>query len=430
MHFWDLLSLIKDNLGRRKGRVAMTAVGVVIGTAAVVVLVSLGIGLQTSATSQLYGIGDLTKIDVYQKMGDRSSGKSGATLQVKALTPQIVKEISQLNGVSKVLPVDFLSGGGSISYGQMETWPNIIGVDTHDLSDLDLKVAEGELSLAKGTAVIGSWVPKSFYNPKQSNVSDKPVRQELLGKRLTLTVTRYTQSGETVTKKYPIMIVGVLEETRSESDGSFYMNLDDVSAMNEWLNGKRMNRNKDGYTRLIVKAENADVVLGITKKINDMGFMASTAQEYVKGINSFFTVLQLVFGGIGAISLLVAAIGIANTMTMAILERTREIGLMKAVGASNKDVLSIFLGEAAGIGFIGGAGGVVLGWVAGRLVNAVGSTYLSQSMELGGASLAAVTPVWLPVFAILFATAVGLLSGLYPALRAATLEPMVALKYE
>jgi len=153
----------------------------------------------------------------------------------------------------------------------------------------------------------------------------------------------------------------------------------------------------------------------------------------VQGINNFYLVLQIIFGGVGAIALLVAAIGIANTMAMAILERTREIGLMKAVGATNRDVLSIFLGEAAGIGFLGGLGGVLVGWLAGQGINVAAQVYFAnQSTQAGGVpvSVAVSTPAWLLLFALVFATLIGLLSGLYPALRAATMVPVLALKYE
>lgn len=211
------------------------------------------------------------------------------------------------------------------------------------------------------------------------------------------------------------------------------MRLDNVTVWNEWARGTRINRNKEGYSNAIVKAESPELVIEITDQINTLGYMAYTPQSTVQSINSFFTVLQVIFGGVGAIALIVAAIGIANTMAMAILERTREIGLMKAIGATNKDVMSIFLGEAAGIGFIGGLGGVLVGWGASALLNIVAvSYYASQASENGGTPLSSVssTPFWLPIFALVFATVIGLLSGLYPALRAATLVPVTALKYE
>jgi putative ABC transport system permease protein len=183
----------------------------------------------------------------------------------------------------------------------------------------------------------------------------------------------------------------------------------------------------------LVKVEDASQVLDVADAIESLGYQVYTPASFVQGINSFYVILQVIFGGVGAIALLVAAIGIANTMAMAILERTREIGLMKAIGATNRDVLSVFLGEAAGIGFIGGLGGVILGWSAGQILNVLAMAYLAgQSAQTGAPppSVAVYTPSWLPIFTLIFATLIGLLSGLYPALRAATLIPVNALKYE
>jgi putative ABC transport system permease protein len=211
------------------------------------------------------------------------------------------------------------------------------------------------------------------------------------------------------------------------------MPLSEITALNEWAQARRINRSRDGYNEVVVKVADVKQVLDVADSIKAMDFEAFTPQSFVQGINSFYVVLQVVFGGVGAIALLVAAIGIANTMAMAILERTREIGLMKAVGATNRDVLSVFLGEAAGIGFVGGLGGIALGWSAGQVINVLALAYLtSQAAQSGGPppTSAIFTPAWLLPFSLLFATFIGLVSGLYPALRAATLVPVTALKYE
>ncbi len=273
----------------------------------------------------------------------------------------------------------------------------------------------------------------NFYDPRWRPGQPPPTPPDLFDQTVKLTLLKYTEDGTEIRKSVPVRITGIINETRGESDYSIYMTLNEVTSFNEWALGHRINRNRDGYPQVVVKVEDVSQVLDITDQIIALGYMAYTPQSFVQGINSFYVVLQIIFGGVGAIALLVAAIGIANTMTMAILERTREIGLMKAIGATNRDVLSVFLGEAAGIGFIGGLGGVILGWSAGQILNVLALSYLAgQSIQQGGPppSVAVYTPPWLPIFTLVFATIIGLLSGVYPALRAATLVPVNALKYE
>lgn len=442
MKFFDLVNLILYNLSRRKGRVALTAVGVVIGTAAVVVLVSLAVGLQKNATNQLWGINDLTSIEVYQGYSSSSSGGVSVRMMggggggddgINYLTPKAIQSIAAIPNVKQVITEDYLQTGADIVYGKLHAYGNIMGVDTPDLANMGLEIDRGVTTLDKGTAIIGGWVPNYFYDPK-ARPNDPPITPpDLLGQSLKFVLTKYDSEGNPTTKTLNIKIVGVLKETRGQSDGSIYMRLDDITALNEWSRGTRINRNKEGYSMLLVKASDTQSVLDIADTINNMGFQASTPQSTVQSINSFFMVLQVIFGGVGAIALLVAAIGIANTMTMAILERTKEIGLMKAIGAKNKDIMSIFLGEAAGIGFVGGLGGVILGWGSSALLNVVALSYFASQASSGSGSMptmATSTPFWLPFFALAFATIIGFFSGLYPAMRAASLVPVAALKYE
>lgn len=441
MGFFDLVALIFDNLGRRKARVALTAVGVVIGTAAVVVLVSLAIGLQRNANEQLGGIGDLTQIQVMPNYGESfgpgpmppGNGGSGGPSNQVLITDQSLREFEALPGVTAVIPRDYLQLGAMLQYERLETYANLIGMGVTDLSVLGLNPKDGSLVLERGTVIVGAMIANSFYDPRLRPGQEPPPPPELMGANLKLVLMKWTQEGTEIRKTVPLRVVGVIAESRGESDWSIYITLDELTAFNEWGTGRRINRNRDGYNMAIVKVDDVGMVLDVTDQITGLGYMAYTPQSFVQGINSFYVVLQVIFGGVGAIALLVAAIGIANTMAMAILERTREIGLMKAIGATNRDVLSVFLGEAAGIGFIGGLGGVLLGWSGGQVINVVAMAYLAgQAAQTGGLppSVAVFTPLWLPIFSLVFATLIGLLSGLYPALRAATLIPVNALKYE
>jgi putative ABC transport system permease protein len=349
------------------------------------------------------------------------------------ITDQSLVDFAVLPGVSEVYPRDMAMGQLVVKYQGMESYNTIFGVPPEYLTTLDPELEAGSLDLERGTVVIGSMIASSFYNPRQRPGIEQPPPPDLMGELLSLALSRWTNDGREIRRTVQVRVGGVIAETRGETDWAIYMTLDEVTALNQWFTGRRIDRDRDGYPMAIVRVADPAEVVEVSEMITGLGYQAFTQMQFVQGINSFFTILQVIFGGVGAIALLVAAIGIANTMAMSILERTREIGLMKAVGATNRDVLSIFLGEAAGIGFLGGLGGIALGWSASQIINVVGVAYLAgQAAEMGGmpATVAVYTPPWLPAFALLFATLVGIVSGLYPALRAATLIPVNALKYE
>lgn len=442
MSFRDLVYLVWSNLNRMRVRVILTSFGVVIGTAAVLVLVSLGAGLQRSAAEEIGGISDFTRINVIGHdfaapvvvEPGRTQVRSVTRRDGQRLTDKALRRIAEIEGVVAVTPLENVQGPAMLSYNRLRGHVNIQGLEPLALERLGFEAASGTLRLRAGQMVVGAKVGKMFHDPLRPLAKrDKGRSLDLQGAALTLEVQRFSQDGQMASRQWRFKVVGVLEEA-GESDYTVYLTLQEVERINEWFQGRRVDRNREGYSRAVVKVASTRQVQEVKEQIAEMGFEAFAMQDALRGVNTFFTVLQAILGGIGGIALLVAAFGIANTLSMAIYERTREIGLMKALGARNRDVMSIFLAEAASIGLLGGVVGSLGGWGLGGVLNLFARSAILQAAGPQGAdvgpSTIVYTPPWLIPAAILFATLVGLVSGIFPALRAATLDPIRALKYE
>ncbi|MDW7991436.1 MAG: FtsX-like permease family protein [Anaerolineae bacterium] len=448
MAFLDLLRLVRANLARMKGRVAMTAIGVVIGTAAIVVLISLASGLRQSAVRDLSSIGPLTDISVFSR---RVLAPFGAPTggQEPVLNDRTLDKFRRLPGVVAVTPREPLDVPVTLRLNRLSGWVQVVGIEPKEVDRLGFPIARGTARLGNGQVIVGARVaenlagviwpglmPRPASGQNSASHRTQPSPPDLLGQTLLLEILRYTEEGEQGAERtVRLRVVGVLEKTGGSDDYTVFMALSDVLDLKGWYLGRPVNPNRDGYSQALVKVSSPREVQRVEWEITRQGFYAYSAASVLRQINSFFLVLQGILGGIGAIALIVAAFGIANTMLMSIYERTREIGLMKALGATNRDVMLVFLAEAGSIGLLGGIGGVLVGVVLSGLINVGARTYLmAQAAQSGavseGISSLAHIPVWLPVFALLFASGVGVLSGLYPATRAAALNPIAALRYE
>jgi putative ABC transport system permease protein len=185
---------------------------------------------------------------------------------------------------------------------------------------------------------------------------------------------------------------------------------------------------KPTYSSLTVRAKSTSNVDAIEDAIKKMGFGAFSLLDASKSLKIFFGVFDLILGLFASLALAVATLGIVNTLVMAILERRREIGVLKALGASDGDVKTLFFFEAGVMGFLGGIGGVIFGWLIGRGLNLATNIYL-KGRDLPSIEISSV-PVWLVFIAIAFAVVISLFAGLYPASRASKLNPVEALRYE
>lgn len=445
MSFIDLFSLVFSNLNRMRGRVIMTAMGVVIGTAAIVVLIALSSGLQASTVENFEAFGSLNQITVFS-----ASGRFGGSSSTEdPLNADKIEELEQLEGVIAVTPRVQLNGG-TLKYNRLVGFGSIYGIDPQIVPELNFEMAEGSSDLNPGTVVIGGYVDDSFEEStgtttntnqrpggppgggmgggQQEQSGPNPDAPDLYGQTIMLEMTR-NSDGEQQSRTVRLLVSGVMEPTGSDQDYYIYMSLDDMEDLTAWSQGERPNWAQDGYNELLVITEqDAQVALDVQESITELGYFAISSTSIVDSLNSTFLIIQAVLGGVASIALLVAAIGIANTMIMSVLERTREIGLMKAIGARNRDVLSVFITEAGVIGLLGGIVGVLLGVGVAQLIDLFAGGFLSSS----GAETSSVIniPLWLPVFAIGFSVVIGLAAGIYPAFRAVQLNPVQALKYE
>ena len=187
--------------------------------------------------------------------------------------------------------------------GKLESWVNIIGIGIDDLSILGMEMASGTFELSRGTVIMGEEVLKSFYDPASQTVDEPPLVPDLQDQVVTLELTKWSEddSGNyfETKKALKFKVAGIIRSTRSESDYSVYMSLNDVLDINAWVNGRRFDPKKDGFDTAIVVADDRQNVLNIASQINDMGFMAYTPQKFIEGVNNYFVVLQIIFGGVG-----------------------------------------------------------------------------------------------------------------------------------
>lgn len=429
----DLLRTAFLNLWRRKLRAFLTVLGMVIGTSSIVVMVSLGVGMRQSMIDSYASMGSLTNITVNNyRYVESSDGQSSTYKEVK-LDKKAVDEIRKIPGVEGAMPQ--ITAWGMAMSGKYATDVSIMGIDMEQAELFGIKLEEGEYpgnKLAGGK--VQMLLPYDFYNNfydpnanRWSPAIDKNGNSKVTSRsRLKLTFDYsnvYTNQpgdpGQQKGKIYTLVPTGMLEE--SGNDFSWYCIMD-IKVLEKLAkeNPNYISLNKKNYNQVIVKCKDIDDVLTVKAKIEEMGFGASCIQEWLQQSEEQLKQTQYLLGAIGGVSLLVAAIGIMNTMMMSIYERTKEIGIIKVLGCRMSNIAGLFLTEAAYIGFFGGALGLGLSYGL--------SLVLNNFLESSG--FKSIIPLYLAVGALAFSVVVALISGLYPAMRAMKLSPLAAIRNE
>lgn len=446
----DLTDLALRNLREAVLRNSLTTLGVAVGVASLVAMLSLGVGLQQLASKRLSRTGLFDTILVTPKGAFRGMGRpqreaesdkpprpldDDARVQLEKL-PNVIEVYPQVRFYTEVRFKD--KPYATIVAGMPDSSRNsgaFDGMQGQFFSSVGAKEAILQIEFAK-------------------QLSDSPA--SLIGQDLTL---RYAEreaipaadsdsSSDTadssggfsvVPKEMRLKIVGVVETEPAAGFGGvgnarLLMPLETASTLRAaQVNDLRdivrgSNSAKPTYGSLSVRAKSPSEVEALEDSIKNLGFNAFSLLDASKSLRTFFSVFDLLLGIFGSLALAVATLGIVNTLVMAILERRREIGVLKALGAADSDVQQLFFVEAGVMGFLGGVLGVGFGWALGRAITFGTNVYLKRQ-NLNPIDLSYV-PWWLVIVALVFAIVVSLIAGLYPASRAAKLNPVDTLRYE
>lgn len=475
MRWIDLLRMSSSSLKRRKLRTFLTILGVVIGTASIVVMISLGLGMQQSMYREVEQTGGMTSLTITGKqagssgMAVSSSGSSDQEESNKYITDDVISQFKNLEHVKSVEPV--LNVQAIALKGKYMGYLELQGMTPEALKERKMQLVSGgqlpdpsssNLELVFGNGVITSFYEKStgkgYWETQQLPDIDLTKDQmfmildsdgyfqsqnKSIGTADSSEGSSGTAGSQTSTKppkKYVVKASGVVEGDVDSYNANYYYVFCDITKLEDMLKREFRGRvipgqpstksgkpyNKFVYSSAQVRAENVDDVDSLSTTIRNMGYQVDTNAEYMDSMKKQFAMIQAVLGGIGAVSLFVAAIGIANTMMMSIYERTKEIGVIKVLGCSLKNIKQMFLMEAAFIGFIGGVVGNMLSFVMSFIINFL--TKNGSAMGLDGNI--SFIPLWLVLSSMVFAVFVGMAAGYFPALRAMRLSPLAAIRNE
>jgi putative ABC transport system permease protein len=475
----DLFELAGRNLRESVLRNSLTTVGISVGVASLVAMLSLGIGLQHLAASRLAKSGLFDSI--YVTSGRRMEGPGGRRVNRKTPPPpldeSVRKKMAEFSGVAEVYPdvrfpaeLKLSSNTATAPVAAKETssasGASPDGAPGEDrrreyqlISGLPMSARQLEtFDTMKGKYFSASDAPEVILQADEArNLSDKP--EDLIGKDIVLryasrhlmkdadansaAAAEYGASELSVYAVTPnetkLKVVGVVEARadsglRGAGGAGAYVPIDLALKLEPMqMTQVRLAGDRDplanSYGALIVRANRSSQVEGIENKIKELGYNTFSLLDATRSLRKFFAILDLFLGIFGSLALAVASLGIINTLVMSILERRREIGIMKAIGASDGDVQKLFFAEAGAMGILGGCLGVLFGWAIGRVINLGTRIYMERQQQFTPDDVWLV-PLWLVLGAVGFSVVVSLLAGLYPAARAARLDPVQALRYD
>lgn len=462
MKVFDMIKMCLQNLTRRKSRTILTVLGVVIGCCAIVTMMSIGYGVQNSQQIMLEGMGDLTLIQVYSGGGNSKLDDAAIKKFQNIANVDVAIGKYQLNNIGMEI-----YAGDNKRY-QMQ-WAQVVGINEDAMEKFGFELLSGSFPKEKyevlagqftaynlmdtqrpeGHNMVDRWSAMNTMNPETGYYEYNPDAElpapylDLQGQTLTLDLYSYENPEQKKTQE--IKVSGVVKEDYNKdyatSEGFIFVTTD-LLAIQKLIYPS--STQMITYNEIYVKARDISQVADIEKEIKKMGYSTYSMESVRKPLEEEARKQQMMLGGLGAVSLFVAALGITNTMIMSISERTREIGVMKALGCYLGNIRAVFLMEAGFIGLIGGVIGGALSFIISVVMNVLTNEAV-KGMEINSLetlwtmittamapenSPMSIIPLWLYGFAIVFSIIIGLGSGFYPANKAVHISAMEAIKRE
>ncbi len=395
MRFIDVIRIATRIFKNNRLRTFLTILGVSVGIGTIVFLIALGYGLQKLTIEQITGTDALTALEVTPSVGDRP----------RQLTDDMIKKIGAFDNVQTVEAVLALSGQMSFGGPPGDVSVYAVSDDYFSLEGLSFAIGEKMGASVANEAVVTSALLDQFS--KDTN--------RLPDEKISIGYSKAGATNQFVSDSVEYKVVGIVID---EFEPNIYLPYDNVRKLSP----------ESSIHSLKIKVNSQENIGAIKGQISAMGYPVTTVIDTVDQLERGFSVVRFALGLLGVIALLVASIGMFNTLTISLLERIKEVGIMKALGAADKDIWKIFLAEAMLIGFCGGLVGLAMGFIGSSFINYI-YNYLATSYQAQEVSLF-YYPLWFVLMILAFACLVALVTGFYPARRAAKLNPLQALRYE
>ncbi|MHB8127467.1 MAG: ABC transporter permease [Mobilitalea sp.] len=441
MKISDLFIMGLRSLTRRKARTILTTLGVVIGSFIIMIMISIGIGMNSNFDTQVMQQGGMTTISVNTNADIFDDEGKWINSKEQKLDDALVEQIKAIDHVRAVTPV--IQKNASLLAGKYMGWVYITAMDFKSFEEFDFpELSFGTYPTAEdnSTIIFGSSTPYEFYDPNSRVYQPKLI--DLQKDKIVLKFDEYQVAAKKKAFSLPLNNIAKMVQTDGEFDYNTYMDLDYFKKIYlKFCNTlsledrKKAVKSIEEYQQIKLNVDNINNVEDVQDKIEDLGFQSFSNIQFILPLKNASTNIQIILGIMGGFIMLGSAISIANTMVMSIYERTKEIGIMKVLGCTVRDIRKLFLFEAAMIGLFGGVIGILFGYIASWIINKFGAPIFGAlvpgnfMMDMVSTKFS-IIPIYLPLISLAISISVGLLSGYFPARRATKISAIEAMKTE